>query len=396
MWRPDTFLALPEDVIAFAWSAPMRDLAARIGTSDGGLKKLLAAHGIVTPPQGHWNRGRAGRTVPAPPQAAPRGPGESGRVRLDARFRGHVPGATRMPEEGPFASFLVPEDLLELRELELAAIGRAPAPKDLDRPPGGLARLLRKEAERRAKAASSGWSWHEAHFDTPLAQRQLRLLGGLFKALVRRGHAADASEENHALRATCMIGEEKLPLRFEVVGKYSTEVLGGYERPARDLPAKTPLRLVLDRLLRLDLPRAWSDEPARPLEKQLAEIAADLVVAGEASLRQGLVEAREREVQFERWEEERRAERRKALEKKRLADLESSGELLRKAEQLRALVARIEAAVLDGSRAEVSAEQLDRWKTWALARAGELDPVLSGQVLSHLHVAELDEPNSAD
>lgn len=54
--RHRDFLALPEDLIAFAWSAPMRDLAQKFGTSDVALRKLLKKYGVVTPPQGHWNR----------------------------------------------------------------------------------------------------------------------------------------------------------------------------------------------------------------------------------------------------------------------------------------------------------------------------------------------------
>lgn len=50
------FMVLPDDLIAFAWSAPMRELAAKLGLSDVGLKKLLKGVGVVTPPQGHWNR----------------------------------------------------------------------------------------------------------------------------------------------------------------------------------------------------------------------------------------------------------------------------------------------------------------------------------------------------
>lgn len=36
-----------DDVIAFAWSAPMRELAAAVGVSDVGLKKLLTGLGGV-------------------------------------------------------------------------------------------------------------------------------------------------------------------------------------------------------------------------------------------------------------------------------------------------------------------------------------------------------------
>ncbi|WP_229658358.1 hypothetical protein [Tsuneonella deserti] len=211
MWRPDTFLALHEDVITFAWSAPMRELAATIGISDVGLKKLLKAHGIATPPQGHWNRVHAGRPVTAPPKPPARGPGESGRVRLDPRFRGHVSEAAPMPEEGPFASRLVPEDLGELRANELKAIGKAVAPRDLSRPPIGMARLLRKERERSEKAAASRWSSDEAHFDGALAQRQLRLLAGLLLALAKRGHGGEVWEDTYALRG--LRGRAKRPAR---------------------------------------------------------------------------------------------------------------------------------------------------------------------------------------
>jgi hypothetical protein len=391
MWRSDDFLALPEDVTAFAWSAPMRALAQTIGISDVGLKKLLRAQGIVTPPQGHWNRVHAGRKVPAPPAPRPRGPGGSGRVRLDSRFRGHIPAAAPMAEQGPFASKHVPDNLAELRERELAAIGRAVAPRDLSRPAAGLTRLLRAEAARQEKAAASRWHWDAAHFDTPLGQRQLRILSGLFNALARRDYSSEAWEDNEDLRARCTIGDETLRLRFEILGKHRTELRGGYQRPARDLPAKTPLRLVLDRSLRVALVTTWSDEADRPLEKQLAGIAADLVTAAEVSFRQGLVEAREREEEHRRWEEERRRERLRELESKRLAELKISGELLRQAEEIRALVARVEAAMLRGSSPELTAEKVARWKQWALSKADELDPVRSGQVLSHLYVAALDD-----
>lgn len=391
MWRADTFLALPEDVIAFAWSAPMRDLAAAIGISDVGLKKQFRAHGIATPPQGHWNRVHAGRPAAPPPRPPGRGPGESGRVTLDPRFRGHVPEATPMPEEGPFASPLVPENLGELRANELKAIGKAAAPRDLSRPPIGMARLLRKEVERREKAAASRWSSDEAHFHSPLTQRQLRLFAGLLAALAKRGHSGEVWEDTHALRTRCRIGGETIGLRFEVIGKHRTEWIYGQQRPARDLPAKTPLRLSLDRSLRVPVTVAWSDSDSQPLEKHIAEIAADVIVAGEASFRQGLVEARERDEAHRRWEEERRLARLAELESKRRADLRTSGELLRQADEIRTLVAGVELALVHGNSPEWSPAQVSRWKLWALAEANRIDPVLSGQVLTHLHVPELDD-----
>ena len=51
---------MPDDLIAFAWSAPMRDLAAKLELSDVGLEKLLTRYRIAVPPQGYWNKVRAG------------------------------------------------------------------------------------------------------------------------------------------------------------------------------------------------------------------------------------------------------------------------------------------------------------------------------------------------
>jgi hypothetical protein len=43
---------LPEDLIKFAWSEPMRDLASKIGMSDVGLRKPFISTDIVARPKG--------------------------------------------------------------------------------------------------------------------------------------------------------------------------------------------------------------------------------------------------------------------------------------------------------------------------------------------------------
>lgn len=193
-YRTDNIHVARATLTAFAWSAPMRDLAAKIGISDVGLRKLLRSHGIVTPPQGHWNRVHAGKAVAAPPENPPRRPGESGLVTLDHRFLGHVEEAAPIPVDGPFASRAVPEDLEELRALELRAIGRVVVPRNLDEPHRGLTNLLGREERKREKTRTERWYWDEPVFDTPLGQRQLRLLNALFHALGRRNHSGCVSD----------------------------------------------------------------------------------------------------------------------------------------------------------------------------------------------------------
>ena len=45
----------------------------------------------------------------------------------------------------------------------------------------------------------------------------------------------------------------------------------------------------------------------------------------------------------------------------------------------------VEEGMLHGSSLE-----LTRWKRWALLQADDIDPVLSGQVLEHLYISDLD------
>lgn len=376
-------------VQAFAWSAPMRDLAPRIGMSDVALRKHLNRLGIVTPPQGHWNRIAAGKPGAALPKTPARRPGETARVRLDERFRDHVPAAPDWPTYGPFASAAVPEDLEELRRQQLKAIGSVRAPRDLSRPAAGLAALLRREEEIRRKAAADRWAWRTPNFDSPLARRKLRILSALLNALARLGHEGDAHERDGELHASCRIGDTHLGLEFHIVGKHRTEMRRGYRRPAEDLPASTPLRLSLTRMSSTDVPPGWEDGSDGQLESRLAEITADLVVMGEAQFRERLVEiAAERERGRQRRAEER-LRHIASLEAKRIEDLEASGALLQKAGELRALVARVKAAALSG-QVDVDPSSLERWEHWALAQADRIDPVLSGQILSHLVVPELD------
>src|SRR5437764_9006296 len=84
------------------------------GLSDVGLKKLLKSHGVITPPQGHWNKVHAGKPVPKCPKVPMRRPGETGRIHVDHRFANVLTVAEPIPSSGPFASAAVPEDLDEL------------------------------------------------------------------------------------------------------------------------------------------------------------------------------------------------------------------------------------------------------------------------------------------
>lgn len=395
------FMVLPDDLIAFAWSAPMRELAAKVGLSDVGLKKLLKGFGVVTPPQGHWNRVHAGRKVPAPPKAPHRRPGENGRVMVDQRFAPFISQAAPIPAGGPFATPEVPEDLEELREKELKALGRVTVPRTLERYHPGLKDVVQKEERRRAKATSSSWHWDAPRFDNPIDQRRLKLFNGILLALAKRGHSGSVSATDTEISARAWIGSTSLGLSLAIAGKHRTVVSHGYRRADPALPDSTPLVLHVKPGFDQEIVDACQDEDGQRLESKIANIAAALIVAGEATFRQRLreyeeraekdrVEQQRKEEEARRQREKRRLERIRELNEQRVTDLRTSGELLRAARDLRALVAEVREAMRD--RADLDTETLEAWVSWASQEADTLDPILSGQVLKHLWPPELPAP----
>ncbi|RUY87287.1 MULTISPECIES: hypothetical protein [unclassified Mesorhizobium] len=133
---------------------------------------------------------------------------------------------------------------------------------------------------------------------------------------------------------------------------------------------------------------SWHDDGEAKLESKIAEIAAAIIVAGEKKFRLSLREAEERAERERIEKEKQRQEWLVQLNQKRLQNLRTSGELLRQAEDIRALVERVRRAIDDGS-ADIDASALDAWQRWALTEADRIDPVRSGQILTHLNEPSL-------
>lgn len=383
MYYSTDILVLPDEVQAFAWSAPMRDLAAKVGLSDVGLRKLLVAHGVVPPPQGYWNKLRAGKPVPKCPKVPSRRAGESGRVRLDARLAAVLTPAAPLPSAGPFASPLVPEDLDKLHAQELKAIGRVAVPKTLDRVHRGLAQILKQEQRRREKVAQHQWHWDTPKFDAPIDKRRLRILHAIFMALSKRGYDGEAYETDGELHAKAIIGDMHVGLEVVPASKHRKLGRQGSAQLEAVLPAWTPLVVRVAPGFDRQVGAEWQDDSKGTLETKIGAIAAGIIVAGEATFRRSLREAEERAAQLRILEEKRREEELAARNRQRLEDLRRSGELLRQAEEIRALVTRIREATSNGST-DVAPEILEAWESWALAEADRLDPVRSGQIFTHL------------
>lgn len=393
------FSALPDDVIAFAWSAPMRELGPKIGISDVALRKMFVSLGVTVPPQGHWNRVHAGRQVPEPPSFPPRRPGQTGRLEIDHRFAPFIAKADPIPSTGPFATRAVAEDLEELRVFELKAIGKASVSRTFEPLAPGLRKIIASEDLLRQKDAESHWHWDPPRFDNPLDQRRLRLLNAIFLTLAKRGHSGEASEHDHEIRPSAMIGDTDLSLTLEIIGKHRTVMVQGQRRPTPDLPASTTLALSIAGRPGSGPIQVWQDDADGKLETKIAVIVAGLVVAGEAKFREQL-RLDEEQAERDRIEREDKSERERIereqrliarlaeMNRQRIADLQKSGEMLRLSRDIRALIEMVGGSL--AGRTDVDAATIDAWKRWASEEADKLDPILSGQVLSHLRPPRLD------
>lgn len=375
-------------LIEFAWSAPMRELAAKLEMSDVGLKKLLRGFDVFPPPQGYWNRVHAGRTVPERPKAPPRKPGESDRIGLDRRFLSIFQSDPPPNPDEPFGTENIPENLEELRAIELKAIGRVGVPKDLSHAHPGLADLLRSEERLRIKKASSEYSWTSGpKFEGPMDKRRLRIINGLFNALAKRGVGAHVYVVRDELNFSASVGDTGVGISIEpkVAVRRSQR---SYFREEK-APASTPLCLTIHPVWAREFDESWCDDHEGKLESKIAAVAASIIAGGERGYRASVKEAAKR-LETERLAiEEAYRKRVAAAQEKRIEDLKRSGKLLRKAQEIRSLVGLVKSAVGPGPLA-LSEDELERWETWANAYADTIDPVKSGQVLDHIRPPEVE------
>jgi hypothetical protein len=196
-----------------------------------------------------------------------------------------------LPSSGPFASQDVPEDLDQLRERELKALGRIGVSRTLERAHWALSPLLKKEERRRGKEAERGWHWDPPKFDNPVGKRRLRLLNAIFLALAKRGHGAAVEERDGDVEARALVGDQYVGLQIDVFGKHRTIRASGYDRPAPDLPATTALRVRIDATFEGKATESWQDDSEGKLESKIASIAAAIITSGEAKFRQSLADS---------------------------------------------------------------------------------------------------------
>jgi hypothetical protein len=348
------------------WSGPMRDVAKTLGLSDNGLRKHCLKAFVSLPPQGHWNRVRAGqkvKTVTLPP----RPPGVSNIIDIGQwDYRLHE---KRLIEVEPVPP-VFDEPIEALRERVSRNLGVVAASKNLSPPHAAFRRQVEEDARRSAES-----TWHIPLFSSPLEKRRLRILQGIFYGLSR----LDCSVE--------VRGREVRDIHVTVGQQHVKIEVDSAQSRRRSNDDKPPDRLKFSIIGHRGERMSWTDSDEQPLETQLCVITTEIIVAGELQYREHQVwlyddavrrreqlkqEAIRRQIELERAERERIIK----LEAARLKRLTDSAENHHRAKTIRTFVS----SVVEASDGRIDPERIHRWKEWARLQADQLDPIATGTI----------------
>jgi hypothetical protein len=351
------------------WSGPMRDVSKKLELSDNGLRKHCVKAFVPLPPQGYWNKLKAGhkvKTIPLPP----RPPGISDAItfgKWDYRQQ-----ERQLRESEPVAP-VFDEPIEALRERVSRNLGVAVASKNLSPPHAAFRRQVEDDARQAAQSR-----WHTPIFDKPLEKRRLRILQGLFYALSR---------------LDCWATVQGRETRTIYIGVGSQNVSVALERAAQrrrssDANEVERLKFSILKGYGTDVERiSWVDTEEQALETQLSTIAAEIIVTGEMQYREHVVWVYEdsvrrreemRQDEIRRKLEAEKAEREQLikLEANRLKRLTDSAENYHRAQTIRSFVS----TVIGMPIADADPDQVARWREWALLQADKLDPIATGKI----------------
>lgn len=358
------------------WETPIRTLAESFGVSDVWLKKCCAKADIPVPQRGYWAKHRVGKLVPRTKLPA-RAPGNPDTIRIgQERYNYWRPIdieaelATPPPEPPQF-----PEPIADVRERTAKRLGIVPYRRDLSSPHPLVAKLLADDNARKSTRSDAPYRLrsNDPLFASPFERRRLKILNALFVALAKAG-APPWLDDDEARAVGFVVGVERVAIKLDHPdanpdreGRYRTRA--GFA----DI-----LRLAI---IGSDL--AWSDTLETALEAHLADIAVEIVVAGEAQLRASAQThfewaCKHREELARQLAEHRAEVVRRARERAIKAEREHQEKLLRmaadyrRAGEMRSLVDEV---VRIRGADPAQSDRVAKWAKWARAIANRIDPV---------------------
>ncbi|HEY0218895.1 MAG TPA: hypothetical protein VGC26_03875 [Afipia sp.] len=362
------------------WSAPMREVAKRLGLSDVGLRKHCVKSFVPPPPQGHWNKVHAGQAVKIVP-LPPRPPGIPDEISIGQ-------DDYRTDNQRLLAKEPVPpvfdETIENLRTRLARNIGIVVASKNLNTPHIAFRREFEEDARR--KLARS--TWDPPVLASAFEQRRLRILQGLFYGLARVDCVA-STQGKDVRTISISVGRQQVWITLDR--------LSAARQRARtaDLAGDLLKLAIIDGFQATKERVSWQDNEGSGIEAQLGEIATEIVVTGELQYREHMQwryettlkhreELRQQAIRRKLEEEKAERDRLLKLEAERLRRLVEGAADHRKANDIRNFVT----SVMTEAAAKGNDERVQRWKEWALAQADKIDPVATGRIWDQVNDAE--------
>jgi hypothetical protein len=361
-----------EELYKQVWETPMSGLARTYGISRSGLAKVCSRLKVPYPPRGYWAKKAAGKKVI--------------QYRLPEREEGTPKSATITPTPPPAPPPEVPPEVQRQVDAAKSRAGSVLVPVRLAQPHPVIAGWLREREEERERARRKRDPWlrNRAPTDwTASERRRHRILDALFKSAERQGIRVKQPDrftvylEASGERVDFKLREKQKQVRVQKSPDEMKRLLPGEKTWRQELQPSGLLAFSIETYL-AGLPRrTWNDTTDQPLEEQVGDILAGLLLAGPMLVQQ----RREREeAEQRRREEERR--RYEAAERKRLDDnrwrrFVELAARWRQTDEARRFLTALEQHP-DAARSLANGDSVSDWLAWAQVRLVAFDPLVAG------------------
>jgi hypothetical protein len=361
-----------EELFRQVWATPMSRLARDYGISGNGLAKICDRLNVPYSPRGYWAKKAAGKKVV--------------QYRLPDREDGTPQTATISPTPPPVSPPEIAPEVQQQADAAKQAVGVVAVPARLVRPhPVIGAWLAEREEERlRARRERDPWRRNLAPPDWSESERRRhRILDALFKAAERQGtHIKQPDRftvffEASGERIDFKLREKQRQVRTPKTPEEMKWLLPGEKTWRQELQPTGILTFSIETYLPALPRRAWTETADQPLEDQVGDILAALLLAGPLLVQQ----RRERE-EAERRRREEKHRRYQEAERRRLDDnrwqrfTELATRWRQTNEARRFLEVLDQHADVAGSL--TNGESISEWLSWARTRLAAFDPLAGG------------------
>lgn len=357
-----------EELYERVWSTPATKLAKEFGISDVALGKICKKMNIPKPYPGYWQQLAVGRRVhkeklPPIKQGVP-----------EVTYIYPHQTVTPFQPENPEVIAQIEQESEPANSITVAETLHGAHP---------LVRYTRQvlEKDKPDDYGMLSWSWNQRCMNVRVSKtslhRALCIMDALLKALEKRGYAAEVSKDG-PMATYILIGVEKVKVRLSEKANRSERELTAEEKrkPAHTISNRWIYSPSGKLTFEIDeycdgLQKKWTDKAQSPLEGQLNDVLAGLILAGEA-VRLRRIEREEEQRQ------QRELERRRIEDQERRYYLDQHLKAWSESEHVREFLSTCEASLVE-RKGELAADSPEaKWLRWAHRYADRIDPLKNG------------------